>query len=694
MAAPSTTVWGDIVGGYGRIGLNIGKTTESAKVYIYVEVWFWSKYSLSDTSNTLCCDLKDSINYDVTSLGSVNISTTVSSGDGWSTSNQKLLKSVSYSVNLAKTASNKYICAKLINVDRVGGTMYANVKVPIPAKANYNVSYNANGGSGAPSSQTKWYNETLTLSTAKPTRTGYTFQGWATSASGSVAYASGANYTSNAKVTLYAVWKANTYTVKYDANGGTGAPSNQTKTHGTALTLSSTKPTKANYTFKGWGTSASSTTVAYAAGASYTANAAVTLYAIWELAYVKPRIFNLSATRCTADGTPSDTGTSILLHFNWACDSPPSRFIFQYIDNSNNADQDWHEKTASDIGAAGLTNGIYNSVFSAWNGWFSPDSSYTIEVLIDDGIDTNSANTTLPGSVFPIDFLAGGKGVAFGKPAELQGVADFGFDAKFNKPVYGKALGMDRLPAIPSNADLNTYMEPGCYAVQSNAISETCANIPVARAGRLEVWSSTGEGIRPEQWSYLRQRFIPYNSSNAVWERDITRVDDNVWRFNDWWRSSLTPIAAEKVYTKAAMTIAMNATTTLGGVNTDTKIPFDKVVLSTSNRLTMQDNSIRIGANIDYVKVSGQALVGCGNTNGLRHVRIRKVSSGTSKSVSWVTAYGTADNQAIYPLTPVIVSVQEGDLLDMVFYTGNSADKNSAGSDTNGWQSYMTVEEL
>ena len=160
----------------------------------------------------------------------------------------------------------------------------------VPALASYTVSYNANGGSGAPSAQSKYYGKTLTLSSTKPTRTGYTFKGWATSASGSVAYASGASYTANASVTLYAVWQANTYTIKYNANGGTGAPSSQTKTHGVTLTLSSTKPTRASetddgvtttYTFKGWATSASSSTVAYAAGAKYTANASVTLYAVW-----------------------------------------------------------------------------------------------------------------------------------------------------------------------------------------------------------------------------------------------------------------------------------------------------------------------------------------------------------------------------------------------------------------------------
>lgn len=173
-------------------------------------------------------------------------------------------------------------------------TKTVSFNVTVPALTSYAVKYNANGGSGAPSSQTKWKDQALTLSSTKPTRSGYTFKGWATSASGSVAYTSGASYTNNASVTLYAVWQANTYTVKYNANGGTGAPSNQTKTHGVTLTLSSTKPTRASvdsgdgvlttYTFKGWATSANTSTVSYAAGAKYTSNTSVTLYAVWSTA--------------------------------------------------------------------------------------------------------------------------------------------------------------------------------------------------------------------------------------------------------------------------------------------------------------------------------------------------------------------------------------------------------------------------
>ena len=72
------------------------------------------------------------------------------------------------------------------------------------------VSYNANGGSGAPASQSKYYNVTLSLHTTKPTRSGYTFLGWATSPTAtSVAYSAGAAYSANSGVTLYAVWQKN-----------------------------------------------------------------------------------------------------------------------------------------------------------------------------------------------------------------------------------------------------------------------------------------------------------------------------------------------------------------------------------------------------------------------------------------------------------------------------------------------------
>lgn len=76
--------------------------------------------------------------------------------------------------------------------------------------------------------------------------------------------------------------KLSTYTVSYNANGGSGAPGSQTKIQDVALTLSTTKPTRSGYTFLGWSTSSSATSASYSAGGSYTGNGNVTLYAVWK----------------------------------------------------------------------------------------------------------------------------------------------------------------------------------------------------------------------------------------------------------------------------------------------------------------------------------------------------------------------------------------------------------------------------
>ena len=149
----------------------------------------------------------------------------------------------------------------------------------------YTVSYNANGGSNAPASQTKVHGVTLTLSSTVPYRFNYEFLGWSTSSSATTAtYTAGGSYTGNASVTLYAVWKYKpaTYTVGYDANGGTGAPGRQTKTYGVTLTLTTIQPTRRNYLFLGWSKDRNATSASYTAGGSYTDNADVTLYAVWR----------------------------------------------------------------------------------------------------------------------------------------------------------------------------------------------------------------------------------------------------------------------------------------------------------------------------------------------------------------------------------------------------------------------------
>lgn len=87
----------------------------------------------------------------------------------------------------------------------------------------------------------------------------------------------GRGFKTSASVTII----ANTYLIKYNANGGEGAPSAQQKTQGVTLVLDDSEPTRSGYSFRGWATSSTATTATYQPGGNYTANAAATLYAVW-----------------------------------------------------------------------------------------------------------------------------------------------------------------------------------------------------------------------------------------------------------------------------------------------------------------------------------------------------------------------------------------------------------------------------
>lgn len=429
MAAPST--WGSVQGNYGRIGISTSVSTSAASVSVTVEVWFWSKWSVSDTGNTLYFDNLAVSGSATTSKGAVSISTTVDTGT-WSTSNQVKLVSYTYTYNRGTTASTRYLYARLKGVDIVGSEMSASATFTVPALQTYTITYNANGGKNAPPTQTKYYGKAITLSTNEPVRDGYTFLGWNTSSTATSAnssYDPGDTYSSNANLTLYAVWKANTYTVTYNANGGTGAPASQTKTYGVALKLTSNKPTRSGYTFKGWGTSASSTTVAYAAGGSYTTNAAVTLYAIWELAYVKPTISGLTVTRCDSSGTASSEGTYAKVVCTWTTYNAVSSVKIEWKTGSATS---WSSTTVSASG----TSGSVSSIIGA--GALSTETSYLIRVTVTDSGGSSTATKTLNSIVLPIDFKAGGKGVAIGKVAEKNNGFEVAFKSYFEKEV---ALG-------------------------------------------------------------------------------------------------------------------------------------------------------------------------------------------------------------------------------------------------------------
>lgn len=105
----------------------------------------------------------------------------------------------------------------ILAVDAVGFVNYGvngmahTITISGEGALTYVIDYNANGGSGAPTAHTKNAGETVNLSTTVPTRDGFEFLGWATSADATEAeYAAGASYSTDADLTLYAVWSEGT----------------------------------------------------------------------------------------------------------------------------------------------------------------------------------------------------------------------------------------------------------------------------------------------------------------------------------------------------------------------------------------------------------------------------------------------------------------------------------------------------
>ena len=213
------------------------------------------------------------------------------------------------------------------------GNVYLNVTTN---ETDYTLSYNANGGSGAPSSQkgTGTGSYTFTISSTKPIRTGYTFLGWSLSSTATTAsYQPGGRITLTASDILYAVWKINTYTVSYNANGGSGAPASQTKNYGKTLTLSTTKPTRTGHTFLRWNTKADGSGTNYSPGGSYTANASVTLYAQWQInTYTVSYNENCDDIVVMPVSQTKTYGVTLILD-----DYEPTRIGYDFIEYNTNA---------------------------------------------------------------------------------------------------------------------------------------------------------------------------------------------------------------------------------------------------------------------------------------------------------------------------------------------------------------------
>ena len=173
------------------------------------------------------------------------------------------------------------------SVSKLSATNGATVRLYAQWTENkYTIAFNANGGTGSMSSITSClYDNSYTLTANTFIRTGYTFAGWNTKANGTgtsyidKASVSKLSATNGATVILYAKWTANSYTLSFDANGGTCSTTSQSVTYNSTYGTLPT-PTRTGYTFAGWYTSTSGGSMVLSTNTVSTAGNH-TLYAHW-----------------------------------------------------------------------------------------------------------------------------------------------------------------------------------------------------------------------------------------------------------------------------------------------------------------------------------------------------------------------------------------------------------------------------
>ncbi len=249
---------------------------------------------------------------------------------------------------------------------------------------NYTLTYNVNGGNAlSPDHKSVTYN-TAYGELPTPTRTGYTFAGWYTLIVGGTTVSSSTIMGAD-DVTIYAHWTANTYSVVFDRQSGSGGTESVTATFGSAMP-SASAPSRTGYTFTGYYTSANGGgTQYYDENMSSVRNwniatSPTTLYANWT-----PNTYTLTFNVQKGDALNPST-QSVTYDAEYGTLPTPTRHGFSFkgwYTTENGGLETGTEVTGSDI----YTIDGNQTIYAHWN---------TITV----NVDAYSAETQLAGNYF------------------------------------------------------------------------------------------------------------------------------------------------------------------------------------------------------------------------------------------------------------------------------------------------------
>lgn len=320
----------------------------------------------------------------------------------------------------------------------------------------YTVTFRSNNGN-IPSPTTKVVNFDSAYGTlSNVTRTGHTFNGWFTAASGGTEVTSATLVTATADHELFAQWTIQTYTVSYNGNNNTSgaAPSDQTKTYNVSLALATNSGNlqRTGYLFDGWNIAANGTGTNYAEGANYTTNSALSLYAKWvkqsTITFHKQGGTGGSGSVLATTNSPMPAATAPTRSgYNFAgYYTAPSGGGTQYYTSTMASARNWDIETDTTLYAHWIADPTAPTVTS-----FSPTDNATNVIISTDLVVTFSEPVAFGGGAITIRSSLNGSVI------ETYDVANPGA----NLTISGAVLTINPTVNLPHSAAFYVNIAPG-----------------------------------------------------------------------------------------------------------------------------------------------------------------------------------------------------------------------------------------
>lgn len=481
----------------------------------------------------------------------------------------------------------------------------------------YMVSFEKNGADGGTMEEQMFtYDEERSLQPNGYTKTGYHFVGWASVITDKpeVAYTDGAsvrNLTSTAgeKVTLYAVWEANTYTITFNANDGAGATMPpQTFTYdAVAEALSMNTYTRAHYIFMGWAKEKTAEKAEYkdkqaVRNLMTTENGELTLYAVWS-----PESFQV---KLNPNGGTMTGETVITMQYGQKVGELPSPtrvgYTFKHWNTGINGDGiDVVQNLTADL----VANAGSDTLYAIWEA-----NHYTVSYDLNKG--SGSSEPAAPGeSVLDVEY---GSTYKMLPETSREG---YTFDGWYTEATGGTKVENDTKVMSAENHTIYAHWTAISYAVTYNANGGSFAD--GSSGSKSFTVSYDGKYSLPADPVKSGYTFTGWYTEAADGEQitadtKMTTAEDHTlyahWRDINTTTVIVGGVPMEYAGTPAYAKTDANGHVTLGGNSSDYNIKFDDGVLTLNNATIIYNEKEYMGAIVAKQSLTIELIKGTTNT--------------------------------------------------------------------------------